>query len=136
MSERFENIGKVVKVYKNGYVDILVQQLTACGSCHAQCSMAGGAKEKLFHIKTDLNLSENEPVKLVIENTNLRRSAILVYLIPILIVVAVAVLLDNIGVKDFYVALSSIIVIVCYFLILKIFGKRIDNNIIIEKIEV
>jgi len=56
MSERSESKGKVIKVHGNGYVDILVYQPSECSSCNAHCSMAGDQSEKVFHLKSAIDL--------------------------------------------------------------------------------
>ncbi len=135
MSERFENVGKVLKVYGNGKVEIIVQQLSACASCHASCSMAGEKAEKVFTVYTDLDLKEGDAVKVSIDNINIRRSAVITYLIPTIILVVVALILQSLGTKDIYIAISSIAIIAFYFLLIKfLFGNK-KSEIKIEKLE-
>jgi len=134
MSERFENIGKVIKVYGGGKVDILVQQLSVCASCHASCSMAGEKAEKIFTVNTNLDLKEGDSVKVSIDNLSVKKSAIISYLIPTAILVLFATILQYLGVKDILIAFSSLGVLVLYFLILKFILKNKHINITVEKI--
>ncbi|MGB9731507.1 MULTISPECIES: SoxR reducing system RseC family protein [Calditerrivibrio] len=134
MSERFENIGKVIKVYGGGKVDILVQQLSACASCHASCSMAGEKAEKIFTVNTNLDLKEGDTVKVSIDNSNVKKSAVISYLIPTVILVFLATILQYLGIKDIFIAFSSLGILVLYFLILKFILKNKNVNIAVEKI--
>lgn len=136
MSDRFENIGEVVKVYDNGYMDLLVHQLSACSSCHESCRMAGEKSEKIFHIKTDLTLNVGEKVRVVIDNNTVKRSAFLAYMLPVLLVVFIALVLQDLNFRDMSIAFSSLATLVIYFVFLKLYLRRSDSNIKVEKIEV
>lgn len=136
MSDRFENIGEVVKVYSNGYVDLLVHQLSACSSCHVSCSMAGENRGKIFHIKTDLSLNVGEKVRVVIDNNTVRRSAFLAYMLPVLLVVFISLVLQDLNFRDISIAFSSLATLVVYFVVLKLYLRRSDGNIKVEKMEV
>ncbi|MCA1980177.1 MAG: SoxR reducing system RseC family protein [Calditerrivibrio sp.] len=136
MSDRFENVGEVVKLYSNGYVDLLVHQLSACSSCHASCSMAGDNSEKIFHLKADLTLNVGEKVRVIIDNTTVKRSAFLAYMLPVLLVVVIALILQSLNLSDISIAFSSLATLLIYFVVLKLYLRRSDSNIKIEKIDV
>lgn len=135
MSERFENVGRVTKVHNDGRVDILVKQLSACASCKASCSMAGEKSEKIFTINTDIQIKEGDAVKVTIDNIDVKRSAFITYLIPTVLLVSFALILQYFGVKDIVIALSSIAILVIYFLVVRLLLKNKKTDIKIEKLE-
>ena len=135
MSERFENTGKVIKVYEDGKVDILVYQLSACASCHASCSMAGEKSEKVFTVYSNLDLKEGDYVKVSIDNINVKKSAIITYFFPTVILVVFALILQSLGTKDIFIAVGSILIITIYFLLVKFLMRNKKTYINIEKLD-
>lgn len=134
MSGRSENTGKVIKVYGNGYVDILVHQPSECSSCNAHCSIAGDQSEKVFHLKSAIELKAGDHVKVIIDNVEIKRSAFVVYIVPIVLVVCAALIMEKLHIKDIKIGLTSIFIIALYFLGLNLFMRKKESKIKIEKI--
>ena len=97
-----EEIATVSAVY-DGQVEVVCFSKSACGQCkqNSQCgtgivSKALPGRDHRFLIATDLTLTVNQQVRIGIPEQSLISSAFLVYLLPLLLVLAGA-LLSSIG---------------------------------------
>jgi len=93
-----------------------------------------GSVGKVFHLKSAIDLKVGDLVKVIIDNVEIRRSAFVAYIIPIVLVVCAALILEKLHVKDIKIGLTSILIIALYFLGLNLFMKKKESKIKIEKI--
>ncbi|MCX8083603.1 MAG: SoxR reducing system RseC family protein [Calditerrivibrio sp.] len=135
MSNRFENVGKVLKVEEDGKVTIQVKQPKTCSHCSESCAFAGKDNERVFEIYTDLLLKDGDNINVTIDDSKLKKSAFIAYLLPILIVVIVSLIMQKMGLEDIYIAITSLFTIAIYFLVIKLILKNKKLDIIVKKME-
>lgn len=99
---------------EQGYVWLEIQRQSACGSCHTQQSCGTAAVAKLWggkairlRVRSDLPLQRGDEVWVGIAEKSLLRGALLVYLMPLLLLFAGALL----GQATFAVAGEELVVL-------------------------
>jgi len=134
MSERSESKGKVIKYMVTAMWIFLYISLLSVAHVTPIAVWHGDQSEKVFHLKSAIDLKVGDLVKVIIDNVEIRRSAFVAYIIPIVLVVCAALILEKLHVKDIKIGLTSILIIALYFLGLNLFMKKKESKIKIEKI--
>ncbi len=135
-----EHIGRVVAIHPN-HVEVMMQQQSACASCHAKgyCNPAEKGREIVVKAKREKGVSyaEGESVMLLISESNGFRAVFVTYLLPVLLCLVVLVAGSVLGIKESYAALATIAVLVIYFVFLFIFARKSKGkfDVTIEKID-
>lgn len=137
MSKKITHRGKVVKkIDKNTYV-VEVMPMSACSSCSMGGSCHGNeSTQKTFTITSDQDIDISSEVLISLSRKSLLFSVLTAYIIPIILMLAIAVSVDKIFSKDIITATVSLVVLGVYFIILRVYLKNSGQlNITIDKIE-
>lgn len=122
--------GTVLNV-KPGSVTVKIQAVSACASCqaHARCGFAE-SKDKTLDIPTpEWQLySQDQPVTVTIDTTHGLLATWWAYLLPALLLLAVAVSLSSAGLPETLVILLSLATLALYVLALYLWRKKLDGK--------
>jgi sigma-E factor negative regulatory protein RseC len=114
-----KEIGKIIKIAmkegkKVAYVECISR--SACGSCQSQNSCGVGTVAKTFsakavHLEVDhvTGMKVDHDVELYMNNNDLVKSALLVYLLPLIFFIAAAVITHYFAFPEYIIILSAII---------------------------
>lgn len=136
---RIEHLG-TVKSHEDGYYYILIEQQTACSTCHAKgyCNPAEKGRDIVVKVadRGDLDIKKGEKIKLFISKSNGLWAVALAYLIPVIICLFTLIILIELGISEPTSALITVGFIVIYFVFFLIFGQKFERkiDISIEKI--
>lgn len=130
MSEKITHKGKIIKkLAENKYV-VEVSPLSACSSCSMSGSCCSGGDElsgKQFTVSSQKHFNDGENVQISLSKKSLSKSIFVAYFIPIVLVVSVALTMDKIFAKDIFTAISSVLTILLYFIVLRFLLKNNKN---------
>lgn len=121
--------GLVIKKYGH-MADVRVRRESACGS---DCASCGGCEDKSFIVsaKNCANANEGDRVKLYLPTGKVYLSATLVYLLPVLLLLAGAALFKLTSASKAIPA--TVLLFVIWFFTIRIYNKRADvKNVITE----
>jgi len=123
-----EHVGIVQKSDKSS-VTVKITSVSACSGCHAEgsCTLVG-KKEKIIDISGIYNVVPGEAVIVLMKNSMGYAAVLLGYVIPVILVVAIALILGSLSASELITGLGSLAVLVPYFLILWFFRKRVNTN--------
>lgn len=132
MAESVSHKGKVLRMTPQ-LTTVSILQHAACGECHAAglCGMADLA-EKTVEVPTDpyASYSVGDEVEVVLKASMGMKAVYLAYLIPLVVLMAVILGLNALGVGEFGAALSGVGAIAVYYLVLYLFRNRLKNEYI------
>jgi sigma-E factor negative regulatory protein RseC len=118
--ETISHEGVVTKI-TDDELEIKILAQSACAACHAKsaCGMGEQAEKKLTVPRPqgkDFALNQKVNVKMAIGQGN--KAAVLAYLIPILLLLAVLFLCLGLGMNEGLAALISIVALIPYYIVL------------------
>ena len=132
MKEEVNHKGKVVKMTPQ-VTTVAILQHGACSECHAAglCGMSDIA-EKAIEVPTDPHASYGvgDEVSVVLKASMGMKAVYLAYLIPLVVLMAVILGLNALGVGELGAALSGVGAIAVYYLVLYLFRNRLKNEYI------
>lgn len=116
-----EQIGKVVDV-QGSTLTIIIKRSSMCGE---NCASCGACAQKNFKITCENTIGAELHDSVILETADsfVLRSAFLVYILPVFLMVAAYLALDKILLNKAFVILCSFAVLALFFLIL----HRIDR---------
>ncbi len=125
----------IVKTVKGNSILVETEPNSGCSSCHAKAScMAGSAdKKRSIWIKNTLKAEVGDPVTFRIEEKSVIYSSVLLYLFPVIMLIAGLIIgssyhkvldLD----KDISSLSGGIIALVLSFLLIKFVSDRLKNK--------
>lgn len=111
-----EEPGIVLAVDTDG-VWVATQRKTTCGSCSAKAACGQGILNSLsadkqphtIKVRSDLQLREGDQVTLGVSENALVRSAFLVYMLPLLAMLASAIAVSTLEVSEPWVILAGVL---------------------------
>ncbi len=126
-----EEPGRVVAV-EPGAVWVETQRVSTCSGCSARNGCGQGLMDRLgvrerrglIRALSDLNLAVGDPVIVGIRESVLLRGAILVYLFPLIVLFASALVASKLSAVEPYVMLSGIAGFVVAWLIVRKRGQQ------------
>ncbi len=130
--------GRIENVYHEGIVDhqdqhkvyVRILSMSACNACHAKgmCSTMD-MKEKIVEVKkiAAQSFADGAPVILEMKRSLGHKAVILAYLIPFILVVSTLLIVSSFA-GEGVAGLSSLFILLPYFLILNLFRKRWNNT--------
>jgi len=129
-----EETGTVEKILPNGEVIIAVARSSACGNC----SMSGmcfsdESKTIKFQAKADFPVKEGQSVRLSIDSSNFLKYSIITYLMPVVLLIAGAVIGTMFNAKQttenpIFAIIGGIIGLLIGLFLVRNFSKRLDNK--------
>ncbi len=121
----------IIEKISGDQITVRIVQKSACSACHAKgACMAADSKEKLVNI-SDSSGQFYEKEKVIIEGKeSMGYSAVLwAFVIPLIILILTLILsLNYFKLSETEAALSSIIALVPYYLILYLFRNKMANT--------
>jgi positive regulator of sigma E activity len=119
----------VVQIIGNNSVIVSITAATACSGCHAegQCSISG-KEEKTIEVTGSYNVSKGDNVTILMQKSMGFTALLLGYLLPLFLVVIMLILLNSLGVKELISGLSSIAVLIPYYIMLFLLRKKISKK--------
>lgn len=130
-SDCIDQIGIVEEVRENSIL-VRFQSAPACGSCMAKSVCAPGSAEKNLveiHHK-DQSCTAGDSVKIHISRSMGFKALFLGYLLPFFIVFLMLVLTSLIGFNELVSGLTSLFVLLPYYLTLYLFREKVNQNFI------
>ena len=128
--ETISHEGIVTKI-TDDELEIKILAQSACAACHAKsaCGM-GEQAEKILTVPRpkgkDFTLNQKVNVRMAIGQGN--KAAILAYLIPILLLLAVLFACLGLGINEGLAALISIVTLIPYYIILYMKRDKLKNQ--------
>ena len=128
--ETISHEGVVTKI-TDDELEIKILAQSACAACHAKsaCGM-GEQAEKILTVPRpkdkDFTLNQKVNVKMAIGQGN--KAAILAYLIPVILLLAVLFVCLGLGMKEGWAALVSIIALIPYYIVLYLRRDKLKNQ--------
>ncbi len=129
-NETISHEGIVTKI-TDDELEIKILAQSACAACHAKtaCGM-GEQAEKILTVPRpkgkEFSLLQKVNVKMAVGQGN--KAAVLAYLIPILLLLAVLFVCLGLGVNEGLAALISIVAIVPYYIVLYLRRDNLKNK--------
>lgn len=122
------HIGLIRSISEN-IVEVGVEAPIACSSCEVSSSCGLSDKEeKIIHIKTfGKDHFVGEKVSLLYKEELSTKALLLVYIIPMLVIVLVLFIASRLTSNELIIGVSALLSLVPYFLLFKLFSKRIDR---------
>lgn len=118
--------GKVVKT-EGKYATVRIDKKDECGKC-GMCLFAANASYTEMRARNDAGAALGDEVAIATAESGKTLSAVLVFLVPLLLIVlAAAIGLFVIG-KEIWILLLSLIFIISWYTILGLFDKKLRKN--------
>ena len=121
----------VVTQITDDELEIKILAQSACAACHAKsaCGM-GEQAEKILTVPRpkdkEFTLNQKVNVKMAIGQGN--KAAILAYLIPVILLLAVLFACLGLGMKEGWAALVSIVALIPYYIVLYLKRDKLKNQ--------
>ena len=128
--ETISHEGIVTKI-TDDELEIKILAQSACAACHAKsaCGM-GEQSEKILTVPRprdkEFTLNQKVNVKMAIGQGN--KAAILAYLIPVILLLAVLFVCLGLGMKEGWAALVSIVALIPYYIVLYLRRNKLKNQ--------
>lgn len=128
--ETISHEGVVTKI-TDDELEIKILAQSACAACHAKsaCGM-GEQAEKILTVPRpkdkDFTLNQKVNVKMAIGQGN--KAAILAYLIPVILLLAVLFVCLGLGMREGWAALVSIVALIPYYIALYLRRDKLKNQ--------
>lgn len=128
--ETISHEGVVTKI-TNDELEIKILAQSACAACHAKsaCGM-GDQAEKILTVPRpkdkEFTLNQKVNVKMAVGQGN--KAAILAYLIPVILLLAVLFACLGLGMKEGWAALVSIVALIPYYIVLYLKRDKLKNQ--------
>lgn len=118
-----------VTAVKPGFVTVQITSVSACSACqaHSKCGFAE-SKTKTLDIPTTDTFAVGAPVTVTIDHTRGLAATWWAYLLPAILLIAVAVGLSLAGLSEPLVIVLSFAVLALYILILYLFRHKLDSK--------
>ena len=128
MKDYIEHDGIVVKRDQNT-VTVAITATSACAGCHAKeaCNM-GEKKEKIIDIKGSYDVMVGEKVTVIMQKSLSTPAVFLGYILPLVIMVIALFTMVLLSVPEPLAGIGSILVLLPYFILLRLFRHRIDKK--------
>ena len=123
----------VVDSVSDGVVRILFRQ-AGCSACSVKssCGLADSANKIIEIPLNDRNVRKGEEVLIHISQGSGFRAIALSYVVPFVLVMATLLILSEVGVAELVAGLVALLILIPYFILLRIFNKRLVKNIAID----
>jgi positive regulator of sigma E activity len=121
----------IVKKSDNESVTVIITPESACSGCHSEgsCTLSGKI-EKSVVVKGSYKVKEGDNVTVSMEQSTGFTALFLGYVLPMIIVVTSLIILVSLKSPELISGLVSISSLLPYYLILYMFGKKINDNFI------
>lgn len=124
----------VIQAVKDGVAYVSFKQDGGCGGCAARsaCDVTEHADRELKVPLDGRQVTGGERVLIYISPTNGLRAVLLSYVFPLVLILVVLIVTIELGISEPMAGILAIGSLLPYFLTLKVFSRRIKNNISFE----
>ncbi len=128
--DKIEHTG-IVKAVGKSYVDVDIQNKSACSACHAKstCGMSESVVKTITAPRPGFDIKPGDVVCVEASLTQGYYAVIVAYGLPVILIFAILILGNILEWSDTISALASILILVPYFFILYLNRKRIGKRI-------
>ncbi|MGI6478102.1 MAG: SoxR reducing system RseC family protein [Salinivirgaceae bacterium] len=121
--------GIILSINKN-IAEISIQQTSACVSCQVKgsCLSVDTKERRITANITPENYEVGEEVQVTLKTTQGYKAVFIAYVIPFILIIAVLVLGETLGLAEWKSAVAAICVTVLYYIALKLFGKQLSQS--------
>ncbi len=125
-----EHVGIVNKITGDG-CEVSMVVGDACQGCHAKsvCSTSGEQQRSIFVRHAPLHLKAGDQVIVTMQSSLGVRAVVFAYIIPFFILTGTLFINLALGLNEAMAALSALLVLAIYFLILYLFRQRLERTI-------
>lgn len=131
MSEKRISHEGVITSLSNDRVMVKITSYAACSSCHAKgaCNMAGGEEEKLLNIQVpDPDFRIGEKVRVILAQSLGFKALFIGYVLPFLLILTMLLVMTAAGSNELVAGLVSLVVLVPYYVGLKLMRGKVDRQ--------
>jgi sigma-E factor negative regulatory protein RseC len=110
-------------------VIVSITTSSACSGCHAEgsCSMSG-KEEKIIKVTGTYNVKPGDNVTILMKQSMGYAALFLGYILPLITVITILIILVSVDIPELVAGLTSLAILIPYYIILFIFRKRIDKK--------
>ena len=110
-------------------VIVSISAASACSGCHAEgsCTLSG-KEEKIIEVSGRYNVKPGDTVTILMKQSMGYAALFLGYLLPLISVIAILIILISLKVPELVAGLTSLAILIPYYLILYFFRKRINEK--------
>ena len=124
----------IVREVSGEYCKVGVRRSSACGDNCATCSAACKQKESICTAKNTAGAKVGQRVIIEINTEKVLKSAFLVYILPIFVLIAVYLIADSFKVS--YPAIYALASMIVVFLVLFVRDRHVKDEFISEVLEI
>lgn len=128
-----ESIGTIISIDKN-IATVVVKRTSACGENCANCMGSCETTNIKSCAENTVGAKVGDTVKIESNSTDIVRVAFILYIVPILVAILVAIFTYGMKISDIVVILMSVVSFFVSFLIIKRFEKRLVPKAYVTKI--
>jgi sigma-E factor negative regulatory protein RseC len=124
----------VVEDITNGLLKVSILSKSLCATCHSKgsCTSFDVAQKEYHFNEFDPNLKPGDKVLLKLHKSLGPMAVFLGYLLPFIIFITILIILSTVFNNDLYAGIGSIISIIIYYLILKLFTKQLQSTFMLK----
>ncbi len=118
----------IIKQISGNTIKVEIIKTSACNTCEAkkQCCVTENSTKIIDIITTDSNFSLNDKVNVYLPRHLAVKALFLAYIIPFFCIIITLLSVNFLTKNEIKAGLASIGILIPYFIILKIFNKRIQ----------
>lgn len=126
--DTINHIGTVQKTDDKS-VTVCISSASACSACHAKgaCSLSD-KKEKVIKVSGSYNVKPGDKVTILMKQSMGYAALFLGYILPLVAVITVLIILISINTPELLAGLTSLAILIPYYLILLFFRTRIEKK--------
>ena len=130
----YEHLAKVTKLFPDGKMLVEVAKVSACASCSLKggCGASSDDSKNKYVIENTIDAKVGDELIIKIEQKDLYKSVFFAYILPIIVILIFATIIDYLFKKDIYTAVFSLVTVGVYFIILKILLKNKKSDIVVK----
>jgi sigma-E factor negative regulatory protein RseC len=117
----------IVQRNEGNAVIVSISSASACSGCHAEgsCTMSG-KEEKIIEVHGRYNVNPGDLVTILMKQSIGFAAIFLGYVLPFIIVITVLIVMISLKVPELLSGLTSIAILIPYYIILYLFRRRIN----------
>lgn len=127
-SEVISHEGIVIKSDKNS-ATVSITSASACALCHAKgsCGMSD-KEEKIIEVIGYYDVKPGDKVTIIMKQSMGHTALLLGYILPLFLVIFSLLILVTLKVPELYAGLSSVALLIPYYIVLYFFRKQINRK--------
>ena len=120
----------VIENIENGVANVNITTFTACAHCHAKnaCNISAESSRIIQVPVGNESYTSGELVRIIMKRSLGMRAAFFAYIFPFILVLGLLIVLTSLKISELFAGLSSIILLVPYFLGLHLFRERLKRT--------